>query len=139
VSARIIVHAPAHARAALAAAAAHGVPVTLQSAPGAGCYAGPRWFLALVAQAARDVPAARYDAVLDCADEPGTVLAALRAGCTRVIFTGAAGPRNKLAEIAAASAATIEDGQGSALDLRAARDPESACRAYLAAAYSLPP
>ncbi len=52
-SRRIIVHSLDHARAALAVAAAVGKPVTLMSAAGAGCYAGPRWFLALVVAAAR--------------------------------------------------------------------------------------
>ena len=133
-SRRIIVHSLADARAALAAAAALGTPVTLTSAPGAGCYAGPRWFLALAAAAAREFPDARYDAVLDCADEPGTVLAALRAGCKRVIFTGAAEARQKLAEIAAASGAALDGAAGeTTLDLRHARDAEAACRSFLAA------
>jgi hypothetical protein len=140
VSPRIIVHSPGDARAALAAAAALGVPVTLASAAGAGAYAGPRWFLALVAAAAREFPAARYDAVLDCADEPGTVLAALRAGCKRVVFSGAAGSRRKLAEIAAAMGAAIEgEGAETTLDLLNHRDPAAACRAFLAAPQALSP
>jgi hypothetical protein len=133
VSPRIVVHSPAHAKAALAAAAALDRPVTLQSAGGAGAAAGPRWFLALVAQAARDHPAARYEAVLDCADEPGTVLAALRAGCRRVLFTGGGEAAGKLSETAVATGAAIEAREeGRALDLLGVRDPESACRAFLA-------
>jgi fructose/tagatose bisphosphate aldolase len=131
VSARVIVHSPAHAKAALAAAAALQKPVILLSAPGAGAMTGPRWFLALVAQAARDYPAAQYEVVLDCADEPGMVLAALRAGVKRVRFTGAAQVRTKLVEIAAALGAEIEDGAPPALDLLEARDPETACRGYV--------
>jgi len=132
VSARIVIHSLAHAKAALAAAGALAKPVTLQSAPGAGANAGPRWFLAVLSEAARSCPAAQYDAVLDCADEPGTVLAALRAGCKRVIFTGAPETRAKLADIAAASGRAIEDGAGRALDLLTQRDAEAACRAFLA-------
>jgi hypothetical protein len=134
VSARLIVHSLEHALAALAAAAALGTPVTLMSAAGAGAYAGPRWFLALVAEAAREFPGAQYEAVLDCADEPGTVLAALRAGCKRVRFTGGAEPRAKLAEIAALTGATLE-GEAErerALDLLGQRDADAACRAFLA-------
>jgi hypothetical protein len=134
VSARIVIHSLAHANAALAAAASLGKSVLLLSAPGAGAAAGPRWFLALVAQAARDFPAAHYEAVLDCADEPGTALAALRAGCRRVIFTGDAEMSGKLSEIAAAMGAAIEAGEGRALDLLGERQPDSACRAFLAAA-----
>jgi hypothetical protein len=133
VSARIIVHSLEHALAALAAAAALGKPVTVRSAAGAGASAGPRWFVALVAEAARAHPGARYDAVIDCADEPGAVLAALRAGCARVRFTGGAAMRAKLAEIAAASGAELEgEGECPALDLRGRRDPAAACRAFLA-------
>ena len=40
-SARVIVHSPAHAKAALAAAAALQKPVILLSAPGAGAMTGP--------------------------------------------------------------------------------------------------
>jgi hypothetical protein len=131
VSARIIVHSLAHAEAALAAATALDRPVTLLSAPGAGASAGPRWFLALIAAAARDHPAARYETVLDCADEPGTALAALRAGCKRVIFLGTVDTRAKLAEIAAAIGARLEAGEGRALDLLGQRDAEAACRAFI--------
>jgi hypothetical protein len=132
VSQRIIVHALADARAALAAAAALGRPVTLASAPGAGTYAGPRWFMALVAEAARDYPAVEVEAVIDCADEAGTALAALRSGCKRVRFTGGSALRAKLADIAGAQGATIEgEEEVAALDLLDRRDPEAACRAFL--------
>jgi len=118
--------------AALQAAAELNVPVTLASAAGAGAFAGPRWFFAVVAEAARTHPGATYDAVVDCADEPGTAMAALRAGARRVGFSGPEEARQKLAEIAAATNAEIESGAGApALDLLDARDPRAACRVYL--------
>jgi IMP dehydrogenase len=58
-----------HARAAVTAAAALGVPVTLGSAAGAAGYAGPGWFKAAVDAAASEHPGAAVSAVLDCADE----------------------------------------------------------------------
>jgi hypothetical protein len=134
VSGRIVVHSPDHARAAVAAAAALGVPVTLVSAAGAGAYAGPRWFKALVAEAAAAFPGAAVDAIIDCGDEPGTVLASLRAGFKRVIYTGAEPVRARLAEIAAARGAVLEGGGAPSLDLLDVRDAEAACRAYLARA-----
>ena len=70
----IIVHDLGHARAALAAAAECGRPVTLLSAAGAAGYAGAAWFLRVVALAAAENPDAQWDAVLDCADRPGHVL-----------------------------------------------------------------
>jgi hypothetical protein len=123
----------AHARAAVAAAHALGCPVTLVSAPGAGAYAGAPWFAAIVALAAAETPGCTVSAVLDCADQPGTALAALRAGMRRVRFTGAAETASRLGEIAAQYGARIEPaGSVAALDLLDAAEPETACRAYLA-------
>jgi hypothetical protein len=130
---RIIVHSLEHADAALAAAAALAIPVTLASAAGAGGYAGPLWFKALIAEAQRDHPAADVVGLLDCADEPGTVLGALRAGIKHIRFTGDDAMRQRLGEIAAQLDAIIEGGEAPpALDLLDARDPAAACRAFLA-------
>jgi fructose/tagatose bisphosphate aldolase len=130
---RIIVHTFAQICAALDAAAALGVPVTVASAEGAGGYAGPLWFKSLVDEARRDHPQLRVTAVLDCGDEPGTALAALRAGIKRVRFTGPAELRAKLAAIAAELGATIEsEVSDKVLDLIDERDPAAACRAFLA-------
>jgi fructose/tagatose bisphosphate aldolase len=130
---RIIIHSLEQARAALAAAEAAGVPVVLASAEGAGGYAGPMWFKAVVDTAASEYPEAAAGAVLDCADEAGTALAALRAGIKRVRFTGRDEVRERLAAIAAQLGAEIESGaMPEALDLLDARDPERLARAYLA-------
>jgi acyl-CoA reductase-like NAD-dependent aldehyde dehydrogenase len=133
VSGRIIVHSLAQARAAVAAAGVLGVPVTLESAAGAGGYAGPLWFKALIDAACAAYPAAAVSAVLDCGDEAGTALGALRAGIGRVRFTGSAATRERIAAIAASLGATLEgEATGTALDLLEARDPEAAARAFLA-------
>ena len=130
---RIIIHSRGHAAAALEAAASLQRPVTLASAPGAGAYGGPRWFLALVAEASRAHPGAVFDAVVDCADEPGTVLAALRAGAARVRFGGGGEARQKLAAVAAELGAELEgESEVPALDLLGEADPRAACRVYLA-------
>ncbi len=130
-SGRIIVHSSAQARAAVAAAAALGVEVTLVSALGAGAYAGPAWFAAVVSEAAAAFPGTKVTGIIDCAEEPGTVLAAVRAGCRHAIFAGREDVRVRLAEIAAATGAVIESPGAPALDLLDARDPDAACRAYL--------
>jgi hypothetical protein len=130
---RIIVHSLEQARAAVAAAAELRVPMMLVSAAGAGGYAGPLWFTALVDAARHDHPEAAVAAVLDCADEAGTALAALRAGVTRVRFTGPEPVRLRLAEIAAALGAAIESGPvEGALDLLDRHDPKGAALAFLA-------
>jgi hypothetical protein len=129
---RIVVHSLDHARAAVNAAAALGVPLTLESARGAGGYAGPGWFKALVEGAAVACPGADVRAVLDCGDEAGTVLAALRLGFRCVRFTGGSAARARLAAIAAAHGAVIEEeAPEDALDLLDCRDPKRLCRAFL--------
>ena len=127
----VVIHDLAQAKAALAAAAACGRPVTLVSAPGAAGFAGAPWFLKVVALAAAEQPAATYDAVLDCADRPGHVLAALRQGAEAVRFSGSKATAAKLAAIAEASGARLVTGRIKAHDLRGLADPEAACRAWL--------
>ena len=128
----VMVHSLDQARAAAAAAAALGRPVVLLSAPGAAGYAGPGWFAKLVALAAEAHPEAELGAVLDCADKPGLVLAALRHGLPAVRFTGGRAAATKLAAIAAHTGAKVLTGRIRALDLRGHADPGSACRAWLA-------
>ena len=124
----------AQARAALAAAIELGVPVTLESAPGAGGYAGPGWWTALVAAARAEHPNADMTAVLDCGEEPGAVLAALRAGVPRIRFTGAAQTRARLAAIATQLGAAVDGAadEEEVLDLLEARDPLILSRRFLA-------
>jgi hypothetical protein len=130
---RIVVHSLGDVRAALAAAREAGRPVLLASAPAAGCYAGPGWFAALVAAARAEFPDLAVEAELDCADQPGAALGALRAGIARVRFHGGDEAAARLREIAGVLGAAVETAPSpEGLDLRAARDPASLCRAFLA-------
>jgi delta 1-pyrroline-5-carboxylate dehydrogenase len=96
----VVVHSLAHATAALKAAARAGRPAVLVSPPGAGSYVGPGWFRALVAAARETVPEARFSALLDCGDDVGAALAAIRSEIEGVVFTGRAHVARRLAEIA---------------------------------------
>ncbi len=130
-AAHIVVHSLDHARAALAAAASLGVEVTLASAPAAGAYSGAAWFKALTDEAARAVPAARCDRLLDCGTAPGPALAALRLGLKRVRFAGKGEALRRLQSIAAQCGAVVETETAPALDLYCTRQPEARCRAWL--------
>lgn len=122
----------AEAVAALTAAAEAGVVVRLVSAPAAGLYAGPGWWLALLARAAAEVPTARFEAVLDCADAGGAALAALRAG-TRSVAVRLDGPaRAALADIAAQVGARLVPPPAAPVDLARMPDPLAHCRDVLA-------
>lgn len=140
----ILVHSLDDARAALAAAAALGVPVTLASAPGAAGYAGPAWFGELIAAARGDHPDVSLTAVLDCGDAPGHVMAAVRwamaagGGPFVLRFTGDPARDKALQEIAGAAGLRLIRDLEPGLDLRQARDPSTACRAWLGGVAAAP-
>jgi len=96
----IVVHAPAHAVAALTAAAEVGREVILASAAEAGIYAGPGWWRELIAAARAVVPTAQSTALLDCGDDAGAAQGAIRGGAEGIIFTGRAEIAGRLADIA---------------------------------------
>jgi hypothetical protein len=96
----VIIHSLGQAVAALTAAARSGRSVVLTSAPGAGGYVGPGWFSALVAAAREAVPDIRCSTFLDCGDNVGAALAAIRAEVEGVIFIGRPDVARRLADIA---------------------------------------
>ena len=123
----IVIHSLDHARAALAAAAACGKDVTLASAPGAALQAGPGWFKAVIEHASAAYPLVGVTAILDCSDQPGAAMAALRLGLTNLRFHGAVELREKLTGMGAVLAPPTE----ASLDLREFKEPETACAAFL--------
>ena len=127
----IIVHSLAEARAAVSAAAELGVPVTLASAPEAAGYLGAVWFRELVNMASAERPEVRVDAVIDCGDQPGHVMAALRQGLKRVRFTGPKSTAATLRNLASQYDAEIVTGALRAHDLMDQAQPETACRRWL--------
>jgi fructose/tagatose bisphosphate aldolase len=104
-----VVHHLEQARAALAAAAEAGCPIQLRSAPGAAGYAGVGYLKALGQQAGQDL-------VIDCGNDAGLVMAALRTGCRRLVFAGSEEMRRRLGEMAEQLGAEL---------IAAAPDPET--------------
>ncbi|HMD66653.1 MAG TPA: hypothetical protein VKG22_08415 [Stellaceae bacterium] len=114
----IIVHSLGQAIAALAAAARAGRPLALVSAPDGGGYVGPGWFEALVVVAHEAVPDARFSALLDCGDNVGAALAAIRAEIEYVVFTGPRDVADRLAGLARQHGVRFEtERSAAALDL----------------------
>ena len=130
----MVIHGLEHALAAARAAAALGTAVRLRSGPAAAGYAGAAWFAEIVRAARRAHPEVSIDAVLDCGDSPGMVLAALRRSVDTIRFAGSPAIRVKLEALAGAAGARVEADAAPALDLAGEGDPESACRRWLAAA-----
>ena len=91
---QVIVHDLEQAQAALAAGAELGIAIELRSAPGAAAYAGVGYLEALGDQAGQAL-------LIDCGDDGGLVMAALRAGCRKLAFSGAAALAERLADMAA--------------------------------------
>jgi hypothetical protein len=100
-----VVHSLAHAVAALEAAGER--PVVLLSAPGAGVYAGAGWWRAVIEAACAAAPQAAFTALLDCGDDAGMAMAALRAGAQAVVFTGRTDVAERLQAIAARQGAQL--------------------------------
>jgi hypothetical protein len=123
----IIVHSLEQALAACAAADRLKVPLRLASAPGAALQVGPSWFKAVIEQAGERYPGVAVTAILDCGDEPGAVMAALRTGLRNLRFHGDEALRPKLAEMGAVFAAAPE----ATLDLLDRKETEAACAAFL--------
>ncbi|EKV26498.1 Fructose/tagatose bisphosphate aldolase [Caenispirillum salinarum AK4] len=129
---RIIVHSPAHARAALAAAREAGRRVILQSPPRCALIQGAAWFHTLIEAARAQEPGADALPVLDCGDAPGLALAALRDGAEAVRLEVTGSARTAVADIADQLGARLDEGPAApVLDLLDAREPSEACRRFL--------
>ena len=96
----VVVHHLDQARAALAAAAELGCALALRSAPGAAGYAGVGYLKALSDQVG-------YELLIDCGDDAGLVMAALRTGCRRIAFSGSDDLGRRLSEMAEQMDATL--------------------------------
>ena len=132
----IIVHSLAQALVAAEAAAALGKPLTLRSAAGAGGTVGVGWFASLGAVLSERHPDLELTLVLDCADEAGTALGALRRGLKAVRIAGPPEVRAKLTALAETYGARLDDDERPCLDLVGGlveqADLAARCRDWLA-------
>jgi hypothetical protein len=106
-----------HGRSDIDRVLAHGRPVTLLSAPGAGIYGGCLWWRALVGSIRDARPGPEIRAVLDCADASGQALAAIRTGLDGLVLYLDAPGRERVAVIAANRGILLLDRAPPALDM----------------------
>jgi hypothetical protein len=99
--AQVVVHHLEQAQTALAAAAELGCAIELRSAPGAAGYAGVGYLKALGDELGREL-------LVDCGDDAGLVMAALRTGCRRIAFSGSDELACQLADMAAQFGAVLD-------------------------------
>ena len=109
----------------------------LISAPDAGGHVGPGWFKVLVAAAREAVPDISCSTFLDCGDNVGAALAAIRAEAEGVTFTGRPDIARRLADIAQQHGVRFETKRpAAALDFAkdffaSPEDLEKRCAAFL--------
>ncbi len=89
----IVVHNLEQARAVLTAASMIRRDVQLRSSPDAAAYAGVGYLHGLS-------EALGHELVIDCHDDAGLVMAALRTGCRKLVFSGRVDLHKRLAEMA---------------------------------------
>jgi fructose/tagatose bisphosphate aldolase len=128
----IIIHDFSQATAALEAAQACNQAVTLRSTPEAAAYLNPPVFKAMIDEAAAAVPNARFKAILDCGDQAGLVMNALRHGIQFIRADLKNDIYDKLFSMAKQSdAVIIRYDQTSTLDLGTVDDASTACQKWL--------
>ena len=88
-----MIHDLEQGRAALATAEELGRSIQLRSAPGAVAYAGVGYLKALG-------DALGEELTIDCGDDAGIAMAALRTGCRRLSFSGTEDLAERLSEMA---------------------------------------
>ena len=127
----IIFHSLAHARAALTVAQETGAALCLMTAPDAARYAGPDHLKKICDLAFAEVEGGAADTLIDCGEDAGSAMAALRAGWNALAFSGDADVAAKLADMAGQCGARLAESVPQALDLIDEADPEAACRRWL--------
>ena len=60
----------------------------LVSPPGAARYAGPRFFIQLLSELIRNEKSMKVNMWIDCGDDPGVAMAAIRDGSKNIILSG---------------------------------------------------
>jgi hypothetical protein len=128
-----IVHDLAQARIVFAAASVARVPIRIESAPGATGYAGAGWWAAVIAAARHEYPEVEAVCVLDCGEEPGRAMGAIREGIEAIRCRARPKARARLKALAEAAGVLFVTGKaGPALDLSTVPEPNAAVAARLA-------
>jgi len=103
------------------------VEIRIRSAPDAAAYAGLEYLKALG-------EAAGHELLIDCGEDAGLVMAALRIGCRELVFSGPPETARKLADMAEQAGARlqIESEAHDVLLLTPGLSAFDLCRAWLA-------
>jgi len=126
-----IIHDLSHALAVSRASVELGLPATVQSAPGLATTLGPEAFTALIEETLQAWPDAMITSVLDCGDQAGTAIGALRRGVKRISVNLDTSVLSKINDIARQLDADVVATSDTALDLLDVADMDRAIRQHL--------
>jgi hypothetical protein len=116
-------HDRSHVEAALAAATDGNVEVALITPMGGAASVGPEVYLEMYRGGHARFPNTKSTAMIDCGDDAGMAMRALRCGWRHLVFTGRHDVRQKLQDIAGQLDGRMEPSRPPTIDLLAARDP----------------
>lgn len=125
----VIIHHIAQAQSALEAARQQDIAIQLRSAPGAAAYVGVGYLKALG-------DAVEHELLIDCHDDAGLVMAALRTGCRKLVFSGDPQDLERLRQMAESQDALLHrpDDSSPPSIILSPDDDEKAIRSKLLAA-----
>jgi hypothetical protein len=124
-------HSFSHVDAALGAATGSKIGVALVTPPGGAATAGPEIYLEMYRQGHAHFPEAESNATIDCGDNAGIAMRALRCGWRNIVFTGDDDVQQKLQNMTDQLGGTLERSRPNTIDLIASRDPVWAIRQAL--------
>lgn len=134
----IITYSMEHITAALNAADELGVSVYLLSAPSAAASLGSSVFQAMIEEACARHPDTPFSAAIDCGDDAGHALAAIRQGIGAIVLSKECPAIDRVCDIADQKGVSVlpasiyaEAGDHSPLNLSDHTDPLAACREFL--------
>lgn len=120
----LIIHNASDALGAAEASQKVQCPVDLYSARDAAKSLGPEVFILIISAAKMAFPKAEITGILDCGQDAGTALTALRRGAQEISVDLPVATREKIEDIAAQSSARIRDYPKEVLDLGKCWNPE---------------
>ena len=129
----MIVHTLNQAKAALAAAGACDVYITMRTSPGATYYMGLTGLKAVFEEAKETYPKVKHAVVVDCGFDAALAHRAMVMGFKQISFSGTKGMKIKLSKIGAQLSAKLVSPRipSNAVDLSYTRQPKKACILYL--------
>jgi hypothetical protein len=116
-------HSLSHVDAALGAAAGSKLGVALVTPPGAAATGGPEIYLEMYRQGHAHFPETETNAVIDCGDDAGVAMRALRCGWRDLVFSGNDDVRKKLQDMLEQIGGTLGRSRPPTIDLIASSDP----------------